>query len=938
MGQIKNIRARAFLPTLIAHVPEEELFSPETTFVFPTRRAGLFFRYYLGQKRPQTKLLPRIISIADLVNELATSLDSRPLLPRADQAWILWELVRKRPPFAEVSQSFDRFFPWGLRLAEVLDQLDRELVQATNLVYPPEEELPQEARLFLEHLGEIQQAFHERLQELGLITSGLRLRLLAENITQIPFPQGPLHLAGFFMFTRAELTIFKHWLDGGAVLWWREDRRGLSEIFARHERFFGLRAEPVGEPPQRPKVHFYEAPDVHHEVKALVKHLPQEISAPDETLILLCAAGHLIPLLYELPEEMPVNVTLGYPLFRTPLANLFVLFMDLVEGRQESEVYVPAYLRLIKHPYLRGLKAGDQTAGVIFRLLEERLRDHGSPYLPLETIEGLGPERDFLLRFHRELVRPWLEVETSFDLARVLRRTVSRVLAPRLEKLLHEETPETLLERAFLFAFESEVLPSLERVSFARVRLKPRTLFSFLRDLLRHIRVPFEGEPLEGLQVMGLLETRLLSFRQVLVLDANEGYLPSVEEVNPILPEGVKPLLGLPPREREEIIERYHFFNLVDGAEEVHLFYQSTISGKGETLGKKLRSRYVERLFWEEEEQAGRLLPEKVTYIPLKIHPEAFRRHEYLPKGQAEKEAVERLLANRDPGISATLLNTYLTCPAKFYFQYLLGLSPAKEVAEFDAAELGEVVHSALEEYFRPFLGRLYLPHEDNDPDRLFALFREFFGLSSLYHRLGPERRFFIEETALFRLRNYLEFLRRFHPQGFRLVSLEKSFTKEWQGWRFFGRLDRLERRGETLYVLDYKTGMFVKSLGANHLEEKLFPYDPPLSFGAEELFDLRERLPDIQLFLYLFLTQEEGAQNAAFLQLAAGKIKDIEKPLFPEGGLLEEAQEFMTEKFPRFLEYLLRHMIEAEAFYATPEDKLCKFCDFRLCCECARY
>ncbi len=938
MGHIKSIRARAFLPTLIENIPPEELLSPETTFVFPTRRAGLFFRYYLGRCYPETKFLPRIVGIADLINELATRLDQRPLLPKADQAWILWELVRERQPFAEVAQSFDRFFPWGLRLAEVLDQLERELVNAINLPYPPEDEVPTEARLFLEHLGEIQENFRERLQKNGLVTPGLRLRLLAENIEKLGFPQGPLHLVGFFMLTRAELTIFKHWLQQGAVLWWREDSRGLSEVFARHERFFGLRAEPVGEPAPRPTVHFYEAPDVHHEIKALIQKLPPQIETPDEALILLCAAGHLVPLLYELPEETSVNVTLGYPLFRTPLANLFVLFMELVESRQDDEVYVPAYLRLIKHPYLRGLKDKEQQASVTFHLLEERLRDHGSPYLPLTTIEGLGPERDFLVRFHHELVKPWLEVKTASELARVLRRTVSRVISPRLDRLLEEDTPEILLERAFLYAFESEVLPSLERVSFAQVNLRPRTLFSFLRDLLRNIRVPFEGEPLEGLQIMGLLETRLLSFRKVLVLDANEGYLPSVEEVNPILPEGIKPLLGLPPREREEIIERYHFFSLIDGAEEVHLFYQSTVSGKGETLGKKLRSRYVERLLWEEEERAGKLLPEKVTCIPLKIHPAAFRRQEAIPKGKAEKEAVEKLLINREPGISATFLNTYLTCPVKFYFQYVLGLSPTKEVAEFDAAELGEIVHSALEEYFRPFVGRLYLPHEDNDPERLFALFREFFGLSSLYHRLGPERRFFVEETALFRLKNYLEFLRRFQPEGFRILSLEKSFTKQWQGWRFYGRLDRLERRNEVLYVLDYKTGLYLKGLSADHLEEKLFPYEPPLSFTAEDLFDLQDRLPDIQLFLYLFLSQEEGAQNAAFLQLAAGKLQHLEKPLFPEKCPLDEAQRFMIHRFPRLLDYLLHHMIEAEAFYATREDKLCKFCDFRLGCECARY
>lgn len=311
MGQIKIVEAKEFLPALIEFLPEEEVFDPETIFVFPTRRAGLFFRYYLWQKRPRTTFLPRITSIADFIGELATFIDPRPLIPRADQAWLLWELVREKAPFKEVSQSFDRFFPWGLRLAEVLDQLDRELVTAKNIIYPPEEELPPEARLFLEHLGEIQESFHQQLERRGLSTSGRRLRLLAERIERIPLPGQRLHLVVFFMSTRAELTIFKAWLAQGAVLWWRKDSRGLEEIFSRYEQFFGLKAERLKLSCPRPRVYFYEAPDVHHEIKALKERLPQEVSRPDEALILLCAAGHLIPLLYHLPEDGAVNVLWG---------------------------------------------------------------------------------------------------------------------------------------------------------------------------------------------------------------------------------------------------------------------------------------------------------------------------------------------------------------------------------------------------------------------------------------------------------------------------------------------------------------------------------------------------------------------------------------------------------------------------------------------------
>ncbi len=943
---IKVLSPKGFLPEVA-----RELAGSKSWVVFPTRRAKLYFWYYLHRLYPKAQLPPKTFSFADFLDELAVRLDPRPVLPRADQAWLLWQLVRKRPPFAQVAQNFDRFFPWGLRLAEVLDQLEKEMVKARNLPYPPEEELPQEARIFLKHLGELQEDFSKALEARGVTTPGRRLRLLAENADQLDIP-APLHLVGFFVLTRAEEVLFKAWLQKGAVLWWRAEGKDLPPVLQRQRRFFQVEIQFQEAPPNQPSFQFYEAPDVHHELAALKGLLPKEIKAPDEALILLCAAGHLIPLLYELPDDLTVNVTLGYPLFRTALAHLFLLFMETALSRQGQRLHIPTYLRLLKHPYIRGLKLpSGQELAPLFQILEERLRHRGSPYLtPKEIQELLSLESTpsahksihegakILGWFHQEILDLWLNVSSPETLAQAIRRTLKFVLAPREKILRNLDTPEVLVERALLYALETEVLPALEKVSFAQEPLKPSTLFGFLRDLLRNVRAPFEGEPLEGLQVMGLLETRLLSFRRIFVLDANEGYLPSVEEINPLLPEGVKPLLGLPTRDREEVIERYHFFTLIQGAEEVHIFYQSAVSGKGETVGKKMRSRYVEALLWEEEKRAGKLLPEKVSSIPLVLDERAWHRPEGIPKGQAERAAVEEILFSRDK-VSATLFNTYLECPAKFYFRYVLGLKPAQEVASFDAAELGETVHQALEEYFSPYKGRVYLPVKHNDPQRLRDLFLARFKQSALFHRLGPERRFFVEETAIFRLNRYLNSLKEKYPQGFTLLDLEKEFRKTWQGLSLYGRLDRLEKRGQVLYVLDYKTGSYVKSLSFRHLEEKLLPYDPPHCFGAEELFDFQSRLPDVQLFLYLFLTLEMGAQNAVYLQLAAGNVRDLEKPLFPETYVHNGTGiQFVQERFPKLLTYLVEHMLKAKAFYGTREGKICKFCDFKLCCECAKW
>ncbi len=918
----------------------KELKDQSAIVVFPTRRAKLYFWYYLHRLSPQPQIPPRVFSFVDLVEELAVRIDPKPILSKTEQAWLLWHLVRQKTPFAEVAQSFDRFFPWGLRLAELLEILEKEMIQAQNIPYPPEEDVPQEARLLLEHIGDIQQKFNEALREKGYITAGQRLRLLAERAPELDFPPKPLHLAGFFVLTKAEQILFKHWLDRGATLWWQADPTNLPEALRKQQEFFKAPTETYTFPYKRPTFKFYEAPDIHHELATLRRLLPQEVKAPDEALILLCAAGNLIPLLYELPEGLPVNVTLGYPLFRTPLAHLLLLFMEVALSLQEDRLHVPAYLRLLKHPYMRGLKtpAGEELH-LLFQRLETTLRERGSPYLCLSELEALAPKSSAaaLRWFHNQVLRPWLSVSCTHNLASAIKQTLEAVLYPRLNLLKGVQNPEVLVERAFFYTLETEILPTLEQAPFAKESLKKNTLFTFLRDLLRTARAPFEGEPLEGLQVMGLLETRLLTFKKIFILDANEGYLPSLEEVNPLMPEGIKPLLGLPLRENEETIQRYHFFSLLKGSEEVFLFYQSAVSGKGEAMGKKLRSRYLEELLWEEEKRAQKLLPELVSSIPLVLHDKSWRRKEEIPKGQAEKEALEEILF-KNPRLSATLFNTYLECPVKFYFRYVLGLSAPQEVANFDAAELGDIVHHCLEEYFQPWQGKLYLPREHNDYQSLEALFKRHFTQSTLYQRLGPERRFFIEETALFRLKRYLKFLEDKHAEGFTIVALEKEIQLCWENLALYGRLDRLEKRADLLHVLDYKTGSFLKGYSPRHIEEKLLAYDPPKGLGAEEFFDFQERMPDIQLFFYLFLTKDLQTQNAIYVKLATGG-QDLEKPLFsPEHIHQGIVLSFIEQRFPKMLEYLVRHILYARAFFAVPEGKQCKFCDFKLCCECAKW
>jgi len=392
----------------------------------------------------------------------------------------------------------------------------------------------------------------------------------------------------------------------------------------------------------------------------------------------------LIPALYSLPPRMPVNISLGYPLERTALSSLLEELMRLQEGRdKEGAYYHQDYLTLIRHPYLRRLPTPTGKEGrICLHFLEEKIRHYGKPFLTQEElVEVLAisedEERDrrflatealelpevqsFVRELHRQLLEPWESVVTSRGLAAALRGLVRFLFSPFVGTgdFLHDHP----LDNEFIYTLENSVIPSLEDALFAEHPMDARLLFSLLREVIHMARTPFEGHPLVGLQVLGLLETRLLSFDRVVVIDVNEDIIPAHEEVNPLFPEPLKGTLGLSGREREEAIVRYHFERLISSAEDVHLFWRaSTMPGSGGLEGKRVRSRFVEGLLWQEEQRGGRLLEAAVVKAPLRISGRSLHRESGLAKKGRDHQQIKKFLEEWSllNGLSASLLNTYL--------------------------------------------------------------------------------------------------------------------------------------------------------------------------------------------------------------------------------------------------------------------------------------
>jgi len=949
--------------------PDDPLALTQVTVVLPHRRGAVYLRDYLfhliGAQQRRPFFPPRILAIEDMVAEAAVRLEEPPrrLLSPPDQAWVLFGVVRDSAVYGRVASSWDRFFPWGIRLAALLEEIDRELVTPRDIPYP--EDVPPDAMALVEGLGEIYTAFNRHLQEEVFTTGGKRLRLLAERVEGAPLGEGSIYLAGFYALTGAEERIFRHLFSQGARIFWHADPDHLPPLYRRWKDEWGVEIEAAGEGAHRPpRLRYYEAYDLHAELLHVQQTLPQKVQRPDQWALVLPDPSALIPALYSLPPRMLVNVSLGYPLERTALSSLLEQLMRLQEGENEEGAYYHQdYLTLIRHPYLRRLPTPSGKEGrIVLHFLEEKIRRHGKPFSRQgELVEVLAmsedPERDerflategldlseaqqFVRELHQQLLQPWEDLGTPRSLAAALRGLVRFLFSPFVGRA--EDGGDHPLDNEFIFTLEDSVIPSLEDALFADHPMEARLLFSLLREVLHMARTPFEGHPLVGLQVLGLLETRLLSFDQVIVIDVNEDIVPAHEEVNPLLPEPLKGALGLAGREREEAIVRYHFERLISCAREVHLFWQaSTMPASSGLEGKKVRSRFIEGLLWQEEKERGTLLEDAVVTAPLRISGESLRREGGLAKKGSDHQQVKGFLSqwSRTQGFSASFLNAYLLCPLKFYYHYILGLRPTASVPEeVDSAALGEIIHQALEDYFARYRKRTYRKTADNDPERLISFFQERFRGSAMYRCLAPAKRFFLEYVAAYRLRSYLSQM----PENTFIEALEEEYRLQLpvgaDEFTFYGKVDRIDRRDGRRIILDYKTGR-VEAFAKGHFERRILPFAMPDDVDYEGLKAVKGALKDLQLPLYVLLAAGGGdaavlgSTLSAYVELGKGGEERYFIPPERMDGLRTATIAWFSGGFPALLAYLIDHMVEAPLFYPATDADACRFCEYEGVCR----
>lgn len=926
---------KSFLSTLAGefiHPDESNLY--RLCFVLPSRRAVLFLKKEIEKSITHPIILPQIFSLEDFI--YAHTPFQKP--DSIDELLALWHAMKKVETLA--NQTMDDVLDWGQAVINDFNEIDAYLIQPEQLFSSLEslkkyevwgraegEELSGFQKIYLEFynsLISLNYAWKQELKDRGMASPGSAARWLSENANQIPWQKKYKRIvfAGLNALTPAEEHILSYLSEQGiGIRRYDADFYYLNDPMQEAGYFLRQSINPaedlyignyLGE--KEREITIAGVSGNVTQARFMSQYLHDRMKKEgtewlENTVIVLADENLLIPVMQALPEELgSVNITMGLPLSQTPVAQLLHSFFRFVQESQASGLHLPALAELLLHPWIRS------------RLIYEKIFTES--YFTDWNARGI-------IRLEYKKVQPILFENTSLK-QWLLPPEPEKNYTPRLvsEMLRHliawlRENLKGSIHDEFLYAFSQLNEAISDRLNTELDKLSVKTMGKLFQRLISYTRIPFSGEPLEGLQIMGMLETRALDFDTVIMLSASEDILPGNGRSPSLIPFDLRKNFRLPVFDEKNAIIAYHFYRLLQRCSKAVFYYNSQAGDLGKT-GEM--SRFLQQIRHEFPEKGVHTQINNIDYsLTISPAPEPVRLFPKTP------QVMERLNQMTTAGLSASALWTYFSCPFKFYADYILGMRNRPIDLQSAAPMIfGKVIHGTLKAFYPepPFSLRPEL-YEDLSPINSLidqVLQKE---VPDADYQTGPLR--LLRNGAEKLIRRFLEseaaFVRKLDGV-IDVVGLEQKFTRILQlspdtddsrKVLIQGIFDRLEIYKGVYRIMDYKTGTVKPedlTLKGNKIEE----------FSNEPKW---ERLFQLMIYRWIFdefhphpeKKTEVGIfplKSREYDPLLASFDSDFDVNDFTENLLSEKLTELLDESIP---------------FQQTDEKKFCRYCDYKLMC-----
>ena len=945
-------------------------------FVFPNRRTGLFFQKYLSEVSEKPLFSPTILTINDLFVQLSGK-------QTADRISMLFKLYDIYLDHSGSSETIDEFLYWGEMLLNDFDDIDKYMVDArmlfTNVTdlreiendfsflspeqiaairtfwssfYPKGDTPNQEQFLAVwQILYALYADLREALAAEGKGYEGMIFREVVELLEKnecCDLPYAKVVFVGLNALSVAEERFLSELQKRGiADFYWdyaspkvTDPDNKASYFVERNLRQFPSQLIDNGqlatdnEDGGKKKIEVIgipsgigQAKQVHSLLSELCKE--DEMSAEEalRTAVILPDEHLLIPVLNAIPEQIRrINVTMGYPLAGTPVASL----MEYILALQKNIRYVdrrPVFyfrdvLPILNHRYV------STTSPEVVSDLVKDISENNKIYISYDDLNKTP-----LLSI---LFTPVTAVDAFSDyLIGVLQELNKAVESGKWKVESIDSGAEQLstsdsqlstindIEQEFIFHYFATVNRMKEVMQEANVEMKIDTYFRLLKRVTDTITIPFHGEPLSGLQIMGVLETRALDFDRLIILSMNEGIFPLRKAANSFIPYNLRRGFGLPTYEHQDSVWAYHFYRLIYRASHVSLLYDTRSNGlqTGEV------SRFVHQLHYHYEEPIRNKL---VVYNVSSSKTPALQ-------VAKTKEVINRLAAFRRGGeraISASAVNTYLDCPLKFYFSVVEGIREEEEVSEtIESNVFGSILHKVMEELYQPFCGKMVTADllkaiRKDTPMLMGAVaraFAEIFFKTDIVRPLTGQN-FLIGEMIRKYVEKVLERDAKLTP--FRYIESEKKIKSlfplaDKSEIQLKGFIDRIDEVRDAVRIIDYKSGSGTTQFTS-----------------VEALFDKEDKdraKAVMQVFMYAWMYGAKAIQPGIYY------MRTLFSPSF-DSGIYRRTDRFKTEQvldfdnyrtdFENSLRNCLDEIFDTETpFRQTPNGKACMYCPFKDIC-----
>jgi len=800
----------------------------DTVIILPNKRAKVFLIEAIKNQLSQTVLAPEIISIEDFVQHIAgiRSVDA------IEQLFEFYEVYLSITPTAQ-QQSFELFANWAKTLLQDFNEIDRYLLEPSHVLSYLKDiedikkwgiEVEDKTQLlenyidFWKLLPNYYQSLYDHLLAKGVGYQGLIYREAVQNLIHFlnTVPNKQFVFAGFNALNAAEEKIVQELLSvGQAKIYWDADQTFLNDpyhdagLFLRRfkENWKYYKTHPfewiVDDFSATKNIQVIGTPKSVGQAKIAGSILEQTIQnhpekSLDKVAVVLGEESLLVPLLYSLPASVgALNITMGYSAKNNPaqilVAKLFKMHTNSLSRNNKGYVlYYKEVLDILTHPLIEPYAKTRELALLI--------NANNYTFITHQKLLDLNPNPSelFLLLFKKWETGAVPVLETIINLIETLKNNLSN------------DNEEEKITKAFVFAIFKVINKLITYYSKHQHIDKIETLYAIYKQVIDLAEVSFEGEPLNGLQIMGVLESRVLDFDTVIVTSMNEGKFPAGKSSNSFIPYDVKRELGLPTFKEKDAIYTYHFYHLLQRATNIYLLYNT--ESEGLDAGEK--SRFITQLDVERQpkhtltqEIYNAVLPD-TAYIPMEV-----------PKSSPVMSRLKEIALQ---GFSPSALTKYIRNPIDFYFQKILRIREVEEVEESIALNtLGTIIHETLKTLYEPFIGRLI---SESDLQQCFKqIDAEVLKQFKLVYKEGEikkGRNLLAFEVAKRNVSNFLKVELENLKAGdkIQIIALEQTYERLLEHPKLpfpvliKGNVDRIENRNGTIRIIDYKTGKVEKA------------------------------------------------------------------------------------------------------------------------------